>query len=602
MPSSGKLAAATIRPGINKNVSDIQGEGLWVDSDKVRFHNGNPEKFGGWQKFSQTNNYRGVARDIQPWSAIDGSTYVAVGTDKALGIYYGGSWYDITPVKTSVSASTTWFTSTGSYIVRMIVSAHGATKGDAIYNPVSAPVSTYPFGVAIYEITSVLDDNTFDVETDTTATFDARNDLSHPLWFLLSSGNLDNSLLSGWGSGTYGSGTWGIGVPTSTTDVVNRNLRLWSLETWGEDLIASPRNGAIYYWTKQLGTSQRAALVTTAPRRNLFTIVSEPVRHLICCGTSTLDNRWDSLAVRWSSNDDYTQFNPAVTNASGEQRIRGGSTLVGGIQSKRQILLFTDEGAHEMRFDESLVFTFDKLGSNCGLVAQNAVVDINGTVYWMGLNGFYRYDGAVEKMDCPLSKILFESGSSLAYSFVQRDKIYAGTNMEFNEIIWMYPIGDNGENSRYVIYNYAEDVWYDGSIVRTTWKDANVLENPIATNTSAAYYHEVDNHDDDGNTMRSYLQSGWFNIEDGQKIQFIDKYIPDFRELSGSNMKFTIDARRYPGGPIITKGPYSITSTTEQINLRIKGREMRLKYDVSAVGSNFELGTQRFNIRPDGER
>jgi hypothetical protein len=604
--SSGdtKLKTLTIANGIDRNMTSYQAQGKWVDADKIRFHKGNPEKLGGWSRLvGGTTNYRGVARESLTWAALDGDKFYSVGTHKGLFLYNAGQWYDITPIRataTETSAINTFASNTTR--VKVSDAGHQAVAGDYV---VFTSVSDAQIDIhGVMEIVSA-NANNYVVSVNgncslPNSTAQTKKGGSVTFSYLLQTGKVDNEPTTGYGSGTYGSGVYGTG----TTGSLITNMRLWDFDTWGEDLLALQRGGLIYRWDKSDGTGVRASVAhVDIPTRADSMIISEEARHMILFGTSAFGGDYDPLVWRFSQSENYAIWSPAVTNAAGGGRLNSGSYTVGAVKSKKEIVVFTDDGAHSIVYRGApFYFSQERLGVACGLIGPNAAIDVNGIVYWMGKRSFFKYDGQVQNMDCTIHKTIFEPESNYSINYDQKEKIYVGVNSEFNEIWWFYPSINSTENDRYVIYNYVEGTWADGAIGRTTWADSNLFDYPIATGTSeAAYSHEV-GHNADGAEMPAYLESGYFDIEEGQVLTFVDKLIPDITELEGNYMSAYIKLKKHPSETAKVKGPYVIGPTTKKVSLRGRARQISLRVEVSGVDSNFRMGNWRGAISPDGER
>lgn len=416
------------------------------------------------------------------------------------------------------------------------------------------------------------------------------------LHYLLQTGKSSNEPTTGYGSGTYGSGVYGTG----TTGSLTQNMRLWSFDTWGEDLMALLRGGAVYSWDKSAGLAVRASVADgNIPTMSNVLLVTEEARHMMLLGTSAFGGDFDPLAVRWSQSENFTVWSPAVTNAAGGFRLNSGSYVVGAVKSKKEIVAFTDEGAHAIIYKGSpFFFSQERLGVACGLIGPNACVDVNGIVHWMGKNSLYKYDGTVQTVGTTLDKTIFDPNNVLSINYDQKEKVYAGVNSEFNEIWFFYPSTESSENNRYFAYNYLDGTVFDGTLDRTTWVDGALFDRPLATSTSAvSYAHEVGTNADSAE-LPSFLESGFFDIEEGQMLTFIDKIVPDFSELTGSYVKAYIKLKKYPNGPVKVKGPYLIGPDTQKISLRGKGRQIALRIEVSNVDSDWRMGLWRGAIRP----
>ena len=598
MTSSGLLKVINVKPGINKNDSPYQSEGTYVSCQWMRFQHDNPKKMGGWQTVPTSVTYEGIARDSVSWVDLRGDRWFAVGTNSQLSIYNGQLFTDITPVQTSVFATSVFSTTLGSTVISASVAGFNGVAGDFV-----AITSVNVDGIVLsgtYAITSAGSNGSFNFNAATTASSTVTNDGSTTLQFLIPTGRKSAGAVGGWGSGPWGgTGSTGWGVGVTSVDV---ELRTWVLDTWGEDLIANYRGGGIYLWDRTLGTGVRAAQISGAPTQANSIAVINPPRILCVYGTSAYLGDFDPLLVRWSSNEDYTQFNPAVTNASGELRLQDGNEIIRAIISKQETVIFTDTGVYRQNYiGGDYVFSIEKAGSNCGLIGPQGAIDVNGVVYWMSTAGFFLYNGAVQKLDCTVYDNIFNKTYGDGINFSQQFKVHCGVNTEFSEIIWFYPSRNSEENDRYVIYNYQDGLWYDGYLARTTWIDASVYDRPIATGVSSTtFYHEVGT-DADSEAIEARLQTGQFDIESGDNLFLVDQYIPDYKNLSGDfNVRFTF--KKYPdSSEEFVKGPFHM-SNKNVLYFRGRGRTMQMSYSLSGVGSNIQIGKTRLRIKPDGLR
>jgi hypothetical protein len=605
MSGDTKLKPLMIDNGIDRNITAYQAQGKWINGDKIRFSQGYLEKLGGWQKLASNNTaYRGIARRAITWNALNGDLYYALGSAKGTFVYSGGQYYEVTPARavvTETSAINILLTNTS--IVKVSDAGHAAVSGDYV---VLTSVSDAGIELSgLFQITSANANNyTIKLNSGSSVTSGAAlTKKAGPVTisYLITEGNESNSPATGYGAGAYGSGVYGIGAATGT---LTNNIRLWSFDTWGEDLMGCYRGGPIYRWDKSDGITSRMSVAhANIPTANNIVLITEEARHMMVLGTSAFGGDFDPLAVRWSQFEDYSVWSPAVTNAAGGFRINSGSYIVGAVKSKKEIVAFTNEGAHSISYKGApFFFTQERLGLACGLIGPNAAVDVNGVVYWMSDSGFFKYDGSISGLPCSLFKSVFEPDSSFSVNYNQKEKTYAGVNSEFNEVWWFYPSLNSNENDRYIVYNYDSGTWYDGTLDRTTWVDSNNFPRPLATSTSAvAYNHEL-THDADGQNLAGYIESGYFDIEDGQYLTFIDRLIPDNTELTGNYMTATINVKKFPYSTAVTKGPYTVGPTTNKISLRARGRQMSIRFDISGVNSNFRLGRWRMGIAPDGER
>ena len=613
-PRSPHLITAKAKPGVNRELTKYAGEGGWYDADKVRFRFGQPEKIGGWQNINGVGDptaVPGVARSLFTWVDLTGTTYLAVGTNSHLMVWDGGKYYDITPVDASVSASNFISTSAGSTTITVSVSAHGHSTGDYFYftsitttvggnvYPVSAPLGGFPI--------TVVDANSFTINTGVTAaaTSAAAGGVITG-FFNLPSGFPSNAATFGWGAGVW-SGSQGWGTPASSAFVAP--LRYWSLDNWGEDLVACPRNGAIYYWDSSQGAAKRAYQVTASPTQNTQILVSPEDRHLITFGSpDALTSVVNPLYIRWCSQENINDWTASATNTAGDKVLSGASKIVAARRTRGQILIWTDENLYSMQqVGPPYTFGFQLIGTNCGTLGQNAVVEVAGRTFWMADERFMMYDGAAARpMKCDVLRYVFE-----ALDRTQLDKIVCGSNTSYNEVIWFYPT-TSGEVDSYVIYDYMQDVWSIGTMVRTAWIDQGIATYPIAAGYSASatklYYHEYGN-DADGAALASYIESNLFDLDAGQEFMYLDRIIPDFSDRNGEampgNIEITLHTLKYPNTPAsqeITKGPFTVSAQTQKIDLRIRGRHAYYRIEGDGVNTSWRLGAMRFRVAPDGER
>ena len=602
------LKPIEIEGGINRNITSYQAVGKWIDCDKVRFTQGQAEKLGGWAKLPSSKQYRGIAREALAWAALNGDRFYSIGTDQGLFLYSGNDWYDITPLRATATETSAFSTQVSNpYRVKVSDAAHGAIVGDYI---AVTSVSDVGSGLDLngaQEIVSVAT-NTYVVSINSFCSSNNGPALTKragaiTIGYLLQPGLATNTPATGYGAGTYGSGVYGTG----TTGSLTNNMRLWCFDTWGEDLMALYRGGPVYRWDKSDGLAARASLADTntstgIPTASNIILITEEARHMMLLGTSAFGGDFDPLAIRWSQSENYLVWSPAVTNAAGGLRLNSGSYIVGAIKSKKEIVALTDEGVHSIVYSGApFFFGQQRVGINCGLTGPNALIDVNGTVYWMSKTGFYKYDGTVTNIECPLQKQIFEQDAAYPINFDQKEKIFCGANTLFDEIWWFYP-SNADENNRYVIYNISDNVWYDGNLDRTTWIDSNLFDNPFATSTSAAAYAHEDTHDANGQEMTSFIESGYFDIEDGQPLTFMDRIIPDTDRLMGEYMTVYVKLKKFPHSTATTKGPYRVGPNTKKISLRGRARQMSVRIEVSNAGSDFRLGRWRMGIAPDGER
>ena len=623
------LVKLKFRPGINRDVTSYSNESGWVNGDKIRFRMGFPEKIGGWEKLTE-QTYQGTARALKNWLALDGSDYLGIGTHLKYYIEEGGAFYDITPIRATTTNGITFAASDGSTTITATDSSHGASLGDFV--TIAGAVSlggtvTATVLNAEHQITSVPTANTFTFEVSSAAnSSDSGNGGSGGDAVYQISVGLDTQIGgTGWGAGVWGRGTWNSGADLTTVGA----LRLWSHDNFGEDLLINPRNGAIYFWDKSNGLTTRAIELSTAatntanvPSLVTQVMVSDTDRHVIAFGCDAIGGGGvqDPLLIRFASQETLTDWTPTATNTAGDLRIGSGSEFIRAIQTKREIVIWTDSSLHSMRFiGPPFTFGITPIASNITIAGPNAAVAIEDIIVWMGKNCFYIYDGRVKQIPCTVKEeVFFNLNNS------QLDKIYAGVNAEFGEVIWLYPSdtnsvlnGGNGQNDKYVIYNYNEQLWYYGTINRDAWLDRGLRKFPIATGSNYLYNHEK-GYDDDGSALSASIESSQIDIGDGDRFAFISRLIPDltFNGSAADNpsVNITVEGRNFPGGDYLQSDTSAVTRTavststvpfeqwTNKADIRVRGRSFNFLIASSDTGVRWRLGSPRVDARPDGRR
>ena len=629
------LVDMPFQPGVDKQDTPTGAEGRWIDSDNVRFRYGLPEKIGGWE--TVTADYLvGAGRGIHSWTSLDGSPYLSIGTNKKLYIYVDNEWYDVTPIRASGTGNITDFTTINtSTNVVVHDTAHGAREGDFVtISSVSGAVN----GIAAanlegeFEITALGDTaspptdqtNKYQVTAKAAAT---STGASSPTRTANASYqvNTDPPVSTagyGWGAGTWGASTWGTSRAGLTgVEAVQLDSGKWSLDNWGEDLIAQQLNGGLYYWDTSVGTGTRATstTVSNAPTQSLFAIVSGTDRHVVCFGTETTigsTGTQDNMFIRWCDQENINTWTPSVTNTAGSQRLTDGSTLESAKRSRGAVLIWSDTAMYQMQLvGAPFTFGFSQLGANCGAVGLNSTIDINGTAFWMGKDSFFMFDGSVQKLRCAVEDYVFKDIAEGG----QRDT-FAASNGEFNEVTWFYCSATSSTIDRCVTYNYADQIWYTGSLSRSSWVDKNVYSYPYATlydssSTAATIstitgltagrtqmYSQENGNNAAGAAMSAYIESGDFVIpQAGENLMSIKRFIPDFKNLAGT-IDVTLKFRDYPTSTQRTNGPYAVTSSTTKIDTRARGRQGALRLESSSIGDAWRFGTYRAEIRPGGRR
>jgi len=639
------LQKLNFKPGFNKMVTDSGAESQWVDGDFVRFRYGLPEKIGGWSQLTNSNNtLPGVARAQHAFTSIAGEKYVAIGTSQGLFLYYEGEFFDITPLDDDVITGATFDATSGSATVTVNKTAHGLLDGRYVtFSSVTVPTGS---GYA----TSDFEDNTFEVRNKTANTFEIIMPSN-------SAGTTSNTGLAqidpyeivgptfqtaglGWGTDTWGSSTWGT---ASTTSNVVLDPGLWSLDNFGQILVATIHNGKTFTWNAGAATprANRAVVMSGAPTKTRLTQVSDRDRHVFHFGTETTigdSTTQDPMFIRFSDQENFNVYQPTATNTAGTFRLDKGNEIIGAVSGKDYTLVLTDSSAYVIQYvGPPFTFSVRQVGTNCGLIGQNALSYSNGIVFWMsGEGGFFMFDGTVKAIPCEVEDFVFTTtGDNLGINQSSNQLVYAEHNTLYNEINWFYPEFGSQQINRCVTYNYGENCWTTSSLARTSYIDQGLFDLPYATEynktalpnfpiqgitatygASTYYAHETgtDQVNSSGTTsIDAYIQSGDFDITnsnnianlqgDGEYIMSVKRFIPDFQVLTG-NSKITILVNNYPSDTAASSplGPFTVTSSTDKIDTRARGRLVALKIENDAVGETWRYGTLRLDAKPDGRR
>ena len=620
-------------PGIDKQDTPTGAEGRWIDSDNIRFRYGLPEKIGGWEKVT-SDALVGAARGIHAWSSLDGSPYTSIGTNKKLYIYVDSEWADITPIRASGTGNITNFTTIDTSTNVVVHDAtHGAREGDFV--TISGVSGTVNGIVAAnlegeFEITALGDTaspptdqtNKYQITAKAAATSTGAAGETANAAYQINTDPPVSTAGYGWGAGTWGASTWGTSRAGLTgVEAVQLDSGKWSLDNWGEDMIAQQLNGGLYYWDTSVGTGTRATstTVSAAPTKSLFTIVSGTDRHVVCFGTETTigsTGTQDNMFIRWCDQENVNDWTPSTTNTAGSQRLTDGSSLISAKRSRGAVLIWSDTAMYQMQLvGAPFTFGFSQLGANCGAAGLNSTIDVNGTSFWMGKDSFFMFDGSVQKLRCAVEDYVFKDISEGS----QRDT-FAANNGEFNEVTWFYPSSGSSVIDRCVTYNYADQVWYVGTLDRSCWIDKGIYSYPYATtydssDTTAtistitgltagrAYmYSQEFGSNAEGAAITAYVESGDFVIpQAGEYLMSIKRFIPDFKNLTGT-VNVTLKFRDYPTSTQNTIGPFAVTTSTTKVDTRARGRQGALRVESSAIDDAWRFGTYRAEIRQDGRR
>jgi hypothetical protein len=623
------LTKLQFKPGVNQEVTSYSNEGGWRDCDKIRFRFGYPEKIGGWEKYT-SNTYLGSARALHNWIALDGSNYLGVGTHLKYYIEEGQGLNDITPVRSTTAAGDVTFAATnGSTTITVSDTGHGAFENDFVTFSGAASLGGVITATVLnkeYQVVRVVNANSYEITSDVAAnSSDTGNGGSSTVGTYQINVGLDTSVGgTGWGAGTYGRDGWGDAASSGLT--TTNQIRLWSHDNFGEDLIINARDANIYYWDKSNNLSTAAVELSTlsgtrtsVPQIAKQVLVSDQDRHVIAFGCDGLNasssanqgnGTQDPLLIRFSDQENPLIWYPAATNTAGDLTLGAGSTFMQAVETKREILVWTDTALNSMRFiGPPFTFGLQQLASNITIMSPNAAVATEDVVFWMGIDNFYVYAGQTQQLPCTVKDKVF-----LDFNFEQADKVISGVNSEFSEVFWFYPSASSSDNDKYVVYNYGEKVWYFGALTRTAWIDRGVRTYPIAAGSTYLYNHEL-GYDDDGSAMNSFIESAAIDIGDGDKFTYIQRVIPDLTfngstNLSSPQATFTVKARNFPGasfdntasGDAIRTASSPVETFTNQLHLRARGRSFALRIESSALGAKWKLGSPRIDLRPDGRR
>jgi hypothetical protein len=601
--------------GVVKEQTPLDATGRWTDADKIRFRFGRPELMGGWQNNidpSQTGKLFGVPRYLDTLRNRLGQPAAFIATNSGLFSSELSTFYNITPIVSTLATSDILSTTANSPKVIVSVSNHGLTNfslvevvsaaatigGNIVINPISSVTATFPvsvIGLHSFEIDVGISAAATSVATGGPVT----------IGFSYPAGTSSTIFQTGWGTGFWG-GNFGWGSPAAPFPLP---LRLWSADLWGSDMFAVPSGGPLMYWNTSAGITSRVTIVTAAPSVNQIVRVASEARHVLVYGTHDISGSYDPLLVRWCSQEDFTDWTPTAINNAGDYPLPSrGSEIraVNRIGDKTAIL--TDHDLFIQSYIGSNdVFGFTAAAEGCGVISRNAAVEYGGTLYWMSNGGqFYQYNGRVQPLPCTVLRFIYDN---INPDF--SDKIYAGTNSLFDELLWLYPSNDSpdGENDRYIIYNTIEKHWTIGSLPRTVWQDSGTFPYPLAMQPAGGqlYYQEY-GYTADTSVLASNLEGAFFDSENGNPIMFANKFVPDFSNLSDNTpyvgtLQVSFQARKYPGAPTATKGPFPISGNTQKLSLRLRGREFAIQVQSSTSADvPWRMGQLRMAIDADGLR
>ena len=646
------LQKLQFRPGVNRETTSYSNEGGWFDCDKVRFRFGTPEKIGGWEKYSG-KSFLGTCRALKPFVALQGESYLGVGTHLKYYINEGGGYNDITPLRLTTAAGDVTFAAVnGSAYITVTDSNHGANINDFVTFSGAASLGGAITAAVLnqeYQVNQIVNSSSYKIiARDVASLNDITIDGAYTPTPVLANGSdtgngggsivgkyqitvgLDTTVAgTGWGAGTWSRGTWGS---AANLTAVGDTLRIWSHDNFGEDLIINVRNGGIYYWDKSTSSSpfQRAVALSdlagadpTTPTIAKQVMISDRDRHVIVFGCDAQNNIGvqDPLLIRFSDQENPLVWSAQATNTAGDLRIGTGSEIITAIETRQQILVFTDKSLHAMQYlGPPFTFGISMLSENITIASPLAAIAVDDMVMWMGEQEFYLYTGQVQKLPCSVRSYVFND-----FNQDQAEKVTAAVNSSYSEIWWFYPsatVDANGlvnqDIDRYVVYNYQEQVWSYGTLARSAWIDRGIGQYPIAASLDGyLYYHEFGNDDGSVNPpagINAYIESSQMSMGAGDNFVLLSKLIPDVTFDGSSspspNVDFTLQTRRFPGSAydqttvsdIIRSSTVPVEQYTDQVRLRMRGRSFALKIESDNTGVEWRLGTPRVELRPDGRR
>ena len=618
-----------LRPGINREGTDYSNDGGWFDANFVRFRKGLPEKIGGWAK-ATLNTFVGTARSLHPWVDLALTKFLGLGTTFKFYIKEGDNFYDITPLRSTTAAGDVTFAATnGSSTITITDTSHGAVTNDFVTFSGASSLGGNVTAAVLnqeYQILLVTGANTYTITakdtsgaTVTANASDSGNGGSSVVGKYQINVGLDTYVEStGWGAGTWGAGTWG----SATAITAANQLRIWSQDNFGEDLVLNVRAGGVFYYDTSagtLGTTRATALAdlagaNLAPTKALQVLVSDIDRHVICFGAdpisgSSRSGTIDPMLIAFSDQENVTEWEPLPTNTAGSLRLSAGSSIVGAIRARQETLVWTDTSLYSLTFiGQPFTFGVNLVNEGVGLISPNAAINSPKGIFWMDKKGFYTYNGQVQDIPCTVQDYVFsdfnEGQSFQAFGFL---------NKEFDEVGWFYVSSSASVIDRYVVYNYEEGVWTIGQLNRSAWVDEGIFDSPMATSSGYLYNHETGN-DNDGSPMDNvFIESSDFALGNGEQFQSISRIIPDIKFTgsggSGQTINFVLKQRDFPGDSLVTESTNTCTSSTTKIDTRLRARQAALRIesdDDNSVGARlgvgFRIGATRMDLKVNGRR
>ena len=603
-------------PGINKEATRYTAAFGWFDGDKIRFRDGRPESIGGWVKYT-LESYKGIARSLFDWSARDGSNYLGIGTNLKFYIEIGQQIIDITPIReTTAAGDVTFAATTGNTKVVVTDTSNGAVLNDFVTFSGAVGLGgniTALLLNAEHQVVEVLTNDTYCIDMGVAANASDTGDGGASVVgeYQINVGTNFFAGGTGWSVDAWNAGAWGSASPLSTVN----QLRLYSQDSFEDDLIFNPRGGGLYYWDESAGTSFRAVSFTelptasNVPTKALQVMVSDVDRHVIAFGCNPLGSGTiDPLLIRWSDQEDAGNWTPSAINSSGGQVLPVGSIIIGAVKTRREILVWTDVGITSMRFSGApFIYSFSTIAENVSLMSPKAMVTAGDSVFFMDREGFYAYRGSIERLKCPVYNHVFDN-----INLSQRYKVFAGIVQDDAEVTWYYPVGEgNSDITNYVTFNWMENTWTIGTLNRAAWIHAGTRTYPMASSNDLMnldnnyiYNHEY-GFDADGEEMHSYVESGSVEIADGDNLMFLRRLIADFQFRGAANsaeVTVYIKGKRFPLEQIKILDDALVMAGTTQNHIRARAREISVRIESHGLGYGWTAGDMRVDMRTDGRR
>ena len=619
------LQKIQFKPGVVRDITAYTNEGGWYDCDLVRFQNSFPQSIGGWAKYS-LNAFLGTCRELINWVILSGENYLGVGTNLKFYIESGGVFNDITPLRRTVVLSGAFAATNGSAVITVTDASHGAVTNDfvtfsgavSLGGNITATILNKEYQITVtnsntYTITASIAANASDTGTGGASITAA---------YQINTGLNVQVLGTGWGAGSWGRGGWG----SATTVTAAGTLRLWTSDNFGEDLLFNVRDAGVYFWDASNALSVRgvtlASVSTDVQTPTIATqvLVSDNDRHVVAFGannylnsSNTLVTTQDPLLIKFSDQEDYTVWTPTATNTAGDLRLGSGTHIIRAIETKREILVWTDIALYSMQFiGPPYTFGITMVANSITAMGFNCFAAVDDIVMWMGIGKFYIFSGSTQELQCPLKNYIFTD-----LNIGESDKVNAAVNSEFNEVTWFYPTADSSECNAYVTFNYVERAWTYGSMARTAWIDRGTSTYPIAASPDGYLY----NHEygmDDGSTspatpLNAYIESSPFDIGEGDNFVFVRRIIPDVTFVNSTNtptVDMTLKMQNFPGSnynkttdaPVTRSATVPVEQFTTQAYVRLRGRQATFKIESNTLGTRWSLGSPRIEVQPDGRR